>query len=323
MRILVITILLLSVVNSVFAAKAAEPPTIIDIQTVARTSTVEGEHAAVLRTLTASGTVQTIIMNSSATVQPVLAKFHELQDEKYDVYVSGNLVGAKTRQELEAGLQVDAPGCTLLNSRKVIQLIQKESEKWMKQDGPPNAGAGTSRAVLANVQSWSRNADGRIRNSGSVAIILSPVGKALPLMPSWTTPSPDEVKDATAKYWQAIAFERAVINKRVKDYILRNGALSAITPVDVSLSIDKTGKVKLKVTNFCQSPISGKITLLKDQEVIPGKSATFSNLARDGVHDTSLGALELPADALKKLSARADIKIGTIAFTKTVSVAGD
>lgn len=312
-------------------AASAEPSApanaaVITLHAGSKTSDIQGSDASIFRFVVTKGTVQVVILNSKSKAQHPTVRFLELNAPNYDVYVDGSLIGSQSREVLEAGLPLDLKGCVLLDQRAPIQRIAEGADVLLKEirdSTHPDVSFLT--AILANVRMWSRNADSRIRNSGGTHILLNPTGVAVAAPTIWTLIEPDAVRNGTGKYWKAINFERSLIYRDIKDYTLRNRALAAITPVDLTVArepCEKSAKLTCRITNKCESALSGKLVLEtpKGSKSVP--SARFS-LDRGKSFDAAFDISGLtPAAQGGALTVRAEIRIGPVGFIQRATISG-
>ena len=300
---------------------------VVTIQASAKTSTVEGAKASVLRVMRAGEGVQAVVLNDTDRKQVLKVRFNQLELPTYDVYINGSFAGSRANKELEAGIDVPAPGCTLLEYKPIMSQIAAGAAGLvarLRTQGTPETTLIASK--LANIQSWSTVAAARVRNSGGVCVILSPSERAVPTMMPWLTPTPSDVTISTARYWAAISYERSAIYQRVKDPELVSLALSAVTPMDTTahLHSDKAPRVTCALVNQCEAQLSGKLVLEGVPGTKPPTPIPFKSLGRGKSFQASFNLTGLPASAkLDALKVRAEITVGAATFVKTVPVTVD
>jgi hypothetical protein len=308
--------------DTLSASDKCEQSGVVTLQSTAKTSSSDGADVTVFRLLNHSGVVHAVILNNTSQEQPISARFQELQADAYDVYQDSALIGSFTRDQLEKGIQVKLPGIVLQQDRPLIQKIEEDSAslvKSLKSDKRP--GASLALAMLANIGNWCRTADGRIRNSGGAYIILNPGGKILSSPIGWSRPSSESVTSDTAKFWKAIMDQREILYSSVKDTDIRDSAISAITPVDLTAQTSSGSTapiVKCKIVNQCEATISGTILLEKPNQSKSALTKAFALLPRQRSFDAEFKLP--PGEAQEQLKVYARVKIGKAEFVKYITV---
>lgn len=227
----------------------------------------------------------TFVQNTLFDSRQATIKFTGLENNaRYDVYVNGKYIGVRNSEELANGLAVEVPG-RVVDSRlmtcleKVKPLLDAEYArlKDIRSSEPMRICATLQQAI-----GWVRSAMQIEKNYRSVTVVLVPEGRVLVRPPVPTRLDYEDTRAGIARSCRLLHEARARMSSVIKDLDLRNSAVISLTPVDLATRLVKgNGKpvVEAVVTNYCDIPISGSVTV----DVPKGwqsnkKSLTFSNL---------------------------------------------
>jgi len=224
------------------------------------------------------------IQNTTLEPRELVAKVTGLKDQKYDVYINTEYLGARNAQELESGLQLTASGSVadpdmMLCLNTVQPMIDSEYLRLRLIRDPEPARVC---ATLQQAIDWVRSAIKTEKFHRSVAIVITPEGRMLEKAPTPTRLEALETAAAVTRACWLLQHARATMASVIIDPDLRDSAVLAMTPVDLTTSfVVKNGKphVDAVVTNCCNLPITGKITA-----AIPkgwkwnAKNTTFADL---------------------------------------------
>ncbi|MGQ9580605.1 MAG: NEW3 domain-containing protein, partial [Armatimonadota bacterium] len=116
----------------------------------------------------------------------------------------------------------------------------------------------------------------------SVAVVLVPEGHVLRRPPVPTRLDYEDTRAGVARSCRLLHEARARMSSVIKDPDLRNSAVISLTPVDLATRFLKGNAkpmVEAVVTNYCDIPISGSVTIeMPNGWQSNKKSWTFSNL---------------------------------------------
>jgi hypothetical protein len=203
----------------------------------------------------------------NTTLEPLqfTAKITGLKDQKYDVYINSDYLGAKDARELASGLQLTLPGrisdpdmMLCLNTVKPIVDAEYLRLQGVRAPEPARVAATLQQAV-----DWVRSGIKTEEVYRSVAIVIAPEGRALQRPRTPTRLGDVETAAAVTRACWLLQKARARMSSVIRDPDLRDTAVAAMTPVDLTTSFTvKDGKphVEATVTNYCNLPISGEIT---------------------------------------------------------------
>ncbi|MDO8588878.1 MAG: hypothetical protein Q7T82_17770 [Armatimonadota bacterium] len=293
---------------------------VLVIRTVAKTSEAQGADVSIHRLQNHSGVVHAMILNNQRSDQPVLVRFEELTEPEYDVYIDNSRLGTYQEADLQLGLGLTLKAGTLPDDRPLIQQVSAASGSLLKLlQESPCADSSLVIAVLSNVRMWSQTADARLRNSAIAYVLLNPSVRPL-TSTSWKALSSKQVAIDTAKYWKAIQDERWFVYRKVQNILLRDMAISTITPIDIKAKLipsESGGTLTCTLTNRSDVAISGKLIVETRQGLKPPPAARFKSLGRG---KTLSQSFRFASGAVKpeQLRLRMEINVGGAGFTEIV-----
>lgn len=206
-----------------------------------------------------------IVQNTLLEPREFLAKVTGLADQNYDLYINSGYVGAKSAKELEAGLQLRADGTIadpdMMRCLKAVQpLVDAEYLRLLPIKDPEPARV---EATLQQAVSWVRSAIKTEQVFRYVIVTIAPAGRVLEPMSGPVRLDANETARTITRSCWFLQQARARMASVIKDPDLRNSAVAAMTPVDLTTSYAvKNGKphVEVVITNDCNLPVTGKIT---------------------------------------------------------------
>jgi hypothetical protein len=316
------------------ATLSAEPRAaitlIVDVKNQSVTSDSRELEARFLKPM--GGQLGVFVQNLTMDPKPVVLQFRDLLESRYDMYVNGKYLGVKSCGELQQGLSAEVPG-RIVNSdlvlclEKVRPLIDAEYSRLKDVKSPEPA---RICATLQQAMGWVRSALQVEKTYRSLTVVLAPEGHVLQRPPVPTRLDDEETIEAVTRACKLLHEARSRMSTVIKDVQLRDSAVTSLTPVDFATSFTiKNGKpqVEFVVTNYCNLPVSGKVTAdvpagWKSEKVawsfskLPtGRSyrATFS-LSRNKSNATLPDGVRMCANmSLVQNALRADYSIRTIA----------
>lgn len=215
-----------------------------------------------------NGQLAVSIKNLSIEPQSFSLKATGLTEPSYDIYANGASVGAKTSQELEAGVSLTVDGrvadpekmrCLFAAKQPLVRTFGR----LQKRTDPESQ---RICHTLSQAIGWVTTSILYDQNWRSVSVVLSPAGRAL--YGTVTTNDARKSKEQTisipAEACWLLQQARSRMSKVIKDPQLRTDAVAALTPVHFT-AVYTTGngkpRVEATLTNNCDLPITTAITM--------------------------------------------------------------
>jgi hypothetical protein len=266
---------------------------VVTLDAVAKTITSDVKTVEFKQVFVEEGQVGAYIQSTLTDPQAVTIKVTGLKDEKYDVYVNGGYVGQKTGPEMAKGMELSIKGRVAdPDMMRCLNIIRKTlPPAWEHLVNNKEPAPQRTFNLLDQALDMGRaglNADRAYR---SVDVVIAPAGKMLRQMVWLTRYDAEGTVETVARSLGLIQRVRDRIYRVIADPAIRDPAIAALTPVDLTASYaDKGGKpvVEAAVTNNCDLPLNGSLTAelpkgwkmgakaadIKDLK--PGKTARFS-----------------------------------------------
>lgn len=225
------------------------------------------------------------IKNTMLEPQLFTLKFHGLiGSSSYDVYINHSFVGSKPSKEFEAGVEYRVDGTiTDPDMMRCLKTARDPIDKALaslKKSTDPEAKRVSY--TLNQAKTWVQSGIKRDEAFRSVSIILAPSGKMLQSMTWLTREGEYETARAVTRGCWLLQQARTQMSKVIKNPSLRNEAVAAMTPLDLTANYSTlNGKphVTVKLLNKCNLPISGIVSMALPQGwKTTAKKRSFDNL---------------------------------------------
>lgn len=194
-----------------------------------------------------------------------------LKEQSYDIYVNSAYIGEKSVGQLEQGIELSIPGrvadpgqIRCLESLKPKVDAEYARLQKIKESEPMRVSNTLMQAV-----DWVNSG---IRNEAvyrSVDIVAAPAGKVLQKMVWSTRLDAAAAAKAVGRACWLLQNARDRMHECIKDPELRDTAIAALTPVDLSVEFSsRNGKphVEAKLVNNCDLPVSGVLSCALPKE---------------------------------------------------------
>lgn len=319
---LFVTVLLTGSCIGAATLQATRPNGSLTIQCAAKTSSIEKADISVFRLYKGPSGIQAVVLNNANVEQEITVRFEELESASYDLYIEGSRLGTFDKAALEKGIPVRLRCGVLQEQRPIAQRIEHNCAKLLEpsMEPMPDPEWGTVKGALSNVRAWSNLADTRIRNSAATSILLNDPGSPVRTT-MWTVTTAKETVEALSRYWTAISDERGILNTGIKSFQLRNSAIAAITPIDISAS-RANGAISVSFANRSEVALSGKIAALGISGSKPQKPVNFGPLPSGKTFNTVFKLTGKSAVANTETPrVQANIYVGDSSFVVTAPVA--
>lgn len=260
-----------------------------------------------------NGQLAVFIKNLSTDPQSFSLKATGLTEPGYDVYANGASVGAKTCQELEAGISLTVDGRVadpekmrcLLAARQPIMSTFGRLQKRTDAE---------SRRVcytLSQAVGWVSTSILSEQGWRSVSVVLSPAGRALygKVTSNDQRKSKEQTISIPVEACWLLQQARSRMSKVIKDPQLRTDAVTALTPVlfaAVYATDNGKPRVEATLTNNCDLPVTAAITMALPKGWKPANKNLDSIKVKSG--QTLKLALDLTAPS-KTAEAPANVPI--------------
>ena len=200
------------------------------------------------------------------TPQTFTVKTKGLKDQNYDVYIDQAFKYTKTAKELEAGLELTTSGRTADESKiRCLQMalpnIKATNSRFSKTS---DAEAKRISFTLSQATTWATVSTSREQRQRSVSVILAPTGLRLQKVSIPQQEEPDKVQEGLTRACSLLQQARSRMFKAIKNPILRNEAVVAMTPVEFKTSysmVDGKPRIEASLLNNCDLPVSGSISI--------------------------------------------------------------
>ncbi|MCL5105394.1 MAG: NEW3 domain-containing protein [Armatimonadetes bacterium] len=262
------------------------------------------------------------IKSTILTPQKFTLKLTGVKDEEYDLYINKSYVGKKSFSELAGGIELSIPGRIVDESQmRCVKAAEPRIQAEMKrlgqaQEGEPQRVSYT----LGQAYDWTHLMIGKEEGYRSVDIIIAPAGRMLRQMPSRERLDEEHLLKAMDNSCSLLQQARDRMYRVINDTVLRNDAVVAMTPVDLSAAYSKAnGKQRIIVTltNNCDLPVRGVIGLKlpkgwkADTKTLKAISLTSGKTFRKGIDLVPPTAGSIPAEPVKAV---ADLTVERGAF---------
>ncbi len=232
------------------------------------------------------------IQSKSLKAQSVTVKIPGLTQDRYDVYVNwgafavkrakeiseaskqpletppiepGYVIREKTAAELANGLEFEIPGrvvpAALMRCVESAQAGIKSAYDGLK--GSSTGDPGRARYTLSQADGWVRSAIGVDEAYRSVQLLVVPAGVEPREMGGRTRYTASGTQDAVANACSLLQEARVRMYDNLKDPVLRETVVEALTPVEVNVRYYMGEKsipfVTVEITNNCNLTASGTI----------------------------------------------------------------
>lgn len=224
------------------------------------------------------------------TSQTFTLKAAGLADQDYDVYIDQEFKFKKTAKELGNGIELSVVGRTANPARvrcleAALPKTTKANARLVKVNDPE---AKRIAYTLSQASGWASTATNREQRRRAVTVILSPTGKILKRMTLPAQTEEAKVVENIDKACDLFQQARDRMFRAIKNPILRNDAVVALTPVDFTAALsvrDGRPVVEANLLNECDLPISGSISIsLPDNWKHEVKDLAFKDLAAGKTH---------------------------------------
>jgi hypothetical protein len=206
------------------------------------------------------------VNNKLATPQKFTLRFAGLTEPEYDVYVNGTSKGSMTGQQLQQGVTFDAPG-SIADQAMITCMSEVTPRAQTLRDALKDSKVPEEAFIsdaMRQILDWLRLTMVEEQSWKSVRIVIAPKDRHLETM-EWIERHSDYDTAAiiTNTAW-SLQQVRDQIYHQIKDRRLRNDAIAAMTPVELTASYAiRNGKPHLtaKLLNKCDLPLKGAFTL--------------------------------------------------------------
>ena len=206
------------------------------------------------------------VQNATLTPQKFILRFKGLKDQDYDLYINSSFVGVREAGLLEKGLELSTPGAggnpDMVRCLKSIQPILEAERNRLSAIKEPEPMRVTY--TLDEAVTWVRAGIKVERAYRSVMVVLVPSGRALVMMVFPNQFDAQGTTDAIGRACYLLQQARSRMSEAIKDADLRNAAVAAMTPVELTATCSaKNGKAHIQVvmTNNCELPVSGSVAV--------------------------------------------------------------
>lgn len=215
-----------------------------------------------------NGQLAVSIKNLSIEPQSFSLKVTGLTEPSYDIYANGASVGAKTSQELEAGVSIQVDG-RVTDSEK-MRCLSAVKQPLVRTFGRLQKRTDSESQRICHTLSqaigWVTTSILYDQNWRSVSVVLSPAGRAL--YRTVTTTDARKSKEQTISIpveacW-LLQQARSRMSKVIKDPQLRTDAVAALTPVTfTTVYTVSSGKPRIETTlaSDCDLPVGAAISM--------------------------------------------------------------
>ncbi len=252
------------------------------------------------------------------TPQTFTLKTTGLADQDYDIYIDQEFKFKKTAKELEKGIELSIVGRTANPAQircleAALPKTTKANSRLVKIDDPE---AKRIAYTLSQASGWASTAINREQRRRAVTVILAPTGKILKRM---TLPAQSEeakVVENVDKSCDLFQQARDRMFRVIKNSVLRNEAVVALTPVDFAAKLGvRDGKPVVEATllNECDLPISGIISIsLPENWKYEAKDLAFKDLSSGKTHKVTFELVSASKDGvvLDSVPLAASVSIG-------------
>lgn len=206
-----------------------------------------------------------------------------LKNQDYDFYLNQSFKWTKPARDLEAGIEVSIDGRVVDSAAiKCLQAVQEPIKEASKKLAASDGEAKRVYYTLSQASGWASSALSREQAWRSAGIIVAPSGKMLRQMSMPIRQSDTETASAVTRACWLLQQARDRMFHAIKDPVLRNQAVVAMTPVDFAVVYSsKNGRphIEAAVANKCNLPISGTVSMaLPAKWKTTAKKLTFKGL---------------------------------------------
>ncbi len=252
------------------------------------------------------------------TPQTFTLKTTGLVDQDYDVYIDQEFKFKKTAKELEKGIELSIVGRTA-NPAKIrcleaaLPKTTKANSRLVKVNDPE---AKRIAYTLSQASGWASTATNREQRRRAVTVILAPTGKILKRMTLPAQTEEAKVVENVDKACDLLQQARDRMFRVIKNSVLRNDAVVALTPVDFTATLSmRDGKpvVEANLLNECDLPISGSISIsLPDNWKHDVQDLSFKDLGAGRTHKVTFELVSTSKDeaVLDSVPLAASVSVG-------------
>ncbi|MCL5102553.1 MAG: hypothetical protein M1133_00370, partial [Armatimonadetes bacterium] len=206
------------------------------------------------------------IKSTILTPQKFTLRVNGIKEDDYDLYVNQSYVGEKSYKELTSGFELSIPGRIVDEGLlRCARLVESKVDAEMKRLGQPQEGEPQRVSyTLGQARDWTHLVVGKEETYRSVDIILAPAGKMLRQMSTRNRLDAEHLVEALFKTCDLLQQARDRMYRVIRDGALRNDAVVAMTPVDLTAAYTTAkGKQRIivAITNSCDLPVRGVVGL--------------------------------------------------------------
>lgn len=212
-----------------------------------------------------------LLRNDLLTPREITLQILGLKEPSYDVYIDQQSAGAKTKAELEAGIQVSFSG-TLISAdlRDYYKRLQTScTERAKRYARATDSDGSKASSILKANASWVDSIERGDNLMRSTTIMIVPSGQALSLPGGGHYPvtKPKDFEKSAIYLGQAVHVIRGDVLKTIKNPLCQRDVLDAMTPMDFVVIASKAFapgskvEVNAQITNWTDRQISGSIKL--------------------------------------------------------------
>ncbi len=193
----------------------------------------------------------------------------DLTEPTYDLYIDGKFIGVKTKETLETGVPLQLPGSDIPRAQRdyFSRLTEACRAVWPRYEGVDDDNARPAFAILTAMAKRAGEIRAMDDTARTVSIVVVPEGKPLNLPGVGIQSRPDS-GDAARVFAAAISKARLDATSRIRDPLVHSDVIAAFTPINLRIvAIDSkepggNTAVTVRLTNWTDRPITGKITLV-------------------------------------------------------------
>jgi len=257
------------------------------------------------------------LVNNQDKPREVILRILGLTEPEYDLYIDGNLIGVKSKEQLENGIPVSFSGTDIPPDLKdyYTRLRTKADEGAKLYRKPLDEETSRCKSVMQSVANWVQSIERGDALIRATAIIVVPQGTPLSLPGGrFIFQKPPDFPNSVKHLGEAVQIIRREIQDKTKNETLRFDTLSRITTIDFELTTSEelssgsTITVTAKLANWMDRAVTGKVELDVPKEWTV-RELSPTNFNMEGYSRSAEVKFEVTIPA----AAGTDIKINAIA----------
>lgn len=312
-----------------FAAPQAQSnDSVVTVDVVAKTSTGSVDTIDPKGLKFQGDQVGMLLRSLIFTPQTFTLKTKGLKDQNYDVYIDQAFKYTKSAKELENGIELLLSGRTADESKikclqEALPNIKDTNKRFSKSSDPE---AKRISFTLSQATTWASTSTNREQRQRSVSVIIAPTGIRLQKMSIPAKDDPEKVKEGLSRACSLLQQARSRMFQAIKNPILRNDAVVAMTPVEFTTSysmVNGKPRIEASLLNNCDLSLSGVISIsLPEGWNTTTPTAEIKDLAAGKTHKVTFDLTSKAKDAAapEKISLAANLKVVQDRFRAEMSL---